>query len=429
MGEGGTRQMSTSDHIVVVGSSLAGLRSVEAIRGAGFPGPVSLVGTEKHYPPIDRPPLSKGFLKGGDGSALRVDEDLDLDLYLGHRAVSLDMTSRQVALDDGSVLGYQGLVVATGATERRLAGAEGKRNVHLLRSLEQAAALRSVLTPGARVAVIGAGVLGCEIAATCRDLHHPVTVIDVASEPMLRILGPAIAPLLADLHREHGARLLMCRKILGLRGHDVADAVLLDNDDVVEADVIVVAIGAFPETRWLETSGLELADGVVCDSMCFAVNGGRRIVAAGDVARWEHPLLGSSIRVEHWTNAVSQGKRAGQNLVAELCGLGEPEPYEVLPYFWTDQYGWKLQFIGVLGTEATFEEGQPGDRKFVVSYRTDGRLVGVLFANAPSRLAVWRKTITAELTTLSSGNLHPHREEENEDRDRPGSLPGPRPVR
>ena len=403
MGEGSTRRLSTSDHIVVVGSSLAGLRSVEAIRSAGFPGQVSLVGAEKHYPPFDRPPLSKGYLKSGDGVALRVDEDLDLDLYLGHKAVSLDRTSRQVALDDGSVLGYSGLVVATGATERRLPGADRKCNVHVLRSLEQAAALRSVLTPGARVAVIGAGVLGCEIAATCRDLNHPVTVIDAASGPMLRILGPTIAPLLADLHREHGARLLLCRTILGLRGRDLADGVLLDNDDVVEADVIVVAIGAFPETRWLEGSGLELADGVVCDSMCFAVNGERRIAAAGDVARWHHPLLGGSLRVEHWTNAVSMGQRAGRNLVAELCGAGEPEPYEALPYFWTDQYGWKLQFIGVLGAEATFEEGQPGDRKFVVSYRTDGRLVGVLFVNAPSRLAAWRKTITAELATAQPG--------------------------
>jgi 3-phenylpropionate/trans-cinnamate dioxygenase ferredoxin reductase subunit len=399
MGEGGLPRMSSMDHIVVVGSSLAGLRSVEAIRGAGFPGTVSLVGAEKHYPPIDRPPLSKGYLKGEDGIAIRVDDDLDIDLYLGHEAVSLDMTSRQVTLDDGSILGYQGLVIATGAAVRRLAGAEGKCNVHVLRSLEQAAALRSMLTPDARVAVIGAGVLGCEIAATCRDLNHPVTVIDVASEPMLRILGQAIAPLLADLHREHGVRLLMHRDVLGLLGHDVADAVLLDNNDVVEADVIVVAIGAFPQTRWLEGSGLELADGVVCDRMCFAVNGDRRIVAAGDVARWDHPLLGSSIRVEHWTNAVSQGQRAGRNLVAELCGMGEAEPYEVLPYFWTDQYSWKLQFIGVLGKEATFEEGQPGDHKFVVSYRTDGRLTGALFVNSPSRLAVWRKKITAELSS------------------------------
>lgn len=393
--------MPSTDRLVVVGSSLAGVRSAEAVRRAGFTGRLSLIGAEKHYPPLNRPPLSKQFLKDAEtpGEVLRVDPDLDIELLLGREATALDLDARAVTLDDGATVRYDGLVIATGASVRRLPGTEGRRNVHVLRKFEDASALRSALAPGIRVAVIGAGVLGCEIAATCRQLGLDVTMIDAFSQPMLRVVGPSIAPLLARLHRERGVRLLLDRQVLGLRGQEFADAVLLDGDEVVEAEVVVVAIGASPETRWLDGSGLELADGVVCDSECFAVNGNRRVVAAGDVARWHHRLLGATIRVEHWTNAVSQAQQAGRNLVAELTGSGQRAPYEVLPYFWSDQYDWKIQFVGMLGEEIAFEEGAPGDRQFVVSYRTNGQLVGALFANLPSRLAPLRKRITAELTS------------------------------
>lgn len=391
--------MSDRSNVLVVGSSLAGLRSAEAIRRGGFEGAVTLVGAEKHYPPVDRPPLSKKFLQGAsEADVLRVGDELGADLVLGHEATALDVAGRRVTLDDGATHDYDGLVIATGSTVRRLPGTEGRRNVYVLRTVDDAAALRSALVPGVRVAVIGAGVLGCEIAATCRRLGLAVTLIDTFSQPMLRILGPTVAPLLADLHREHGVELLLHRSVLGLRGLDDADGVLLDGEEVVDADVVVIAIGAAPETRWLEGSGLELADGVVCDSACFAVNGNRRVVAAGDVARWHHRLLGSSLRVEHWSNAVSQGQVAGRNLVAELTGVGEISDYDVLPYFWTDQYDWKVQFVGTLGEDAQFQEGAPGERQFIVSYRSGGRLVGALLANRPGRLAAWRKQIVAELT-------------------------------
>jgi NADPH-dependent 2,4-dienoyl-CoA reductase/sulfur reductase-like enzyme len=391
--------MATSTHIVVVGSSLAGVRSAEAARRAGFEGRISLVGSEKHFPPVDRPPLSKKFMHDATtGDVLRVAPDLGLDLLLGRDAVALDIHDRRVSLDDGSALGYDGLVIATGASARRLPGTEGRANVHVLRTVEDAAGLRAALRPGVRVAVIGAGVLGCEIAATCRRLELDVTLIDVFSEPMLRILGPSVASIVAGLHHGHGVRLRLGRQVLGLRGVTEADGVVLDHDEVIDADVVVVAIGAAPETRWLEGSGLELADGVVCDSACFAPAAGRTVVAAGDVARWHHPLLDRNIRVEHWTNAVSQGQAAGRNLVTALRGDGDPVPYDVLPYFWTDQYDWKLQFLGMLGEDAAFEEGEPGDRRFVVSYRTEGRLVGVLCANRPNRIPQWRPRIVAELS-------------------------------
>ena len=330
---------------------------------------------------------------------LRVAPDLDLHLVLGREAVALDPGRRLVTLDDGSVLEYDGAVLATGATARRLPAAAGRVNVHVLRTVEDAAALRDALEPGAQVAVIGAGVLGCEIAATCRQLDLDVTLIEAFSQPMLKILGPSVAPIVADLHGRHGVRLLLGRQVLGLRGTTEADGVLLDGDEVIDADVVVVAIGATPETRWLEGSGLELADGVVCDAECFAIGTGRSVVAAGDVARWHHPLLHRRIRVEHWTNAVSQGQAAGRNLVAALSGDTEPTPFDVLPYFWTDQYDTKLQFVGSLGEEAAFEEGEPSDPRFVISYRTDGRLVGVLCVNWPGRIPQWRRQIAAELAS------------------------------
>jgi NADPH-dependent 2,4-dienoyl-CoA reductase/sulfur reductase-like enzyme len=391
--------MTGSERIAIVGGSLAGLRAAEAIRRQGFGGTLTLVGAERHFPPIDRPPLSKAFLAaepGTDATALRVAPDLELVLHLGHRAVGLDPSRQAVHLDDDSTLDYDGLVIATGSTVRRLPGIGGQANVHVLRTVEDAALLRADLRPDARVAVIGAGVLGCEIAASCRHLGMDVALIDVFAHPMLRILGPKVAQLLADLHQHHGVQMLLGRHVLGLRGQPLVDAVLLDGDEVVDAEVVVVAIGAFPETGWLEGSGLELTDGVVCDQACFAI-GEDRIVAAGDVARWHHRLLGEHIRVEHWTNAVSQGQAAGRNLVAALCGPDEPVPYEVLPYFWSDQYDWKLQFIGVLGEEIAFEEGESGDSRFVVSYRTNGRLVGALCVNWPSKIAPWRRAVTEAL--------------------------------
>jgi 3-phenylpropionate/trans-cinnamate dioxygenase ferredoxin reductase component len=387
--------LSRSSSIVVVGASIAGTRCAEAIRRANFDGPITLVGAERHFPPVDRPPLSKGFLASADpGPVLKIDQDLDVELVLGSRAQKLALGHRSIGLDDGRTLSYDGLVIATGASPRSLGCTNGRDNVFLLRTVDDALALRTALRPGARVAVIGAGVLGCEIAATCRTMDLPVTVIDIASLPMLRLFGPLVAGLVADLHRQHGVRLLLGRGVQGLRGDRAADAVVLDDGEVVPADVVVVVIGAAPETQWLEGSGLHLADGVVCDAECFAVGGARRVVAAGDVARWTHPLFRQSMRVEHWTNAVSQAQVAGRNLVAELTG-SPTVTYDVLPYFWTDQYDWKLQFLGSLGAEANFEEGQPGDQRFVVSYHTDGRLVGVLCVNRPGQVPRWRAALQA----------------------------------
>lgn len=387
--------------IVVVGASLAGVRAAEAVRARGFTGSLTLVGAETHFPPVDRPPLSKGALSGSPGDPLarvRVAEELDLDLQLGRRAIELDVSGHKLSLDDETFLEYDGLVIATGAVPRRLPDSD-RPNVHVLRTAEDAVQLRQSLVPGVRVAVIGAGVLGCEIAATCRGLGLDVSLIDLFPAPMLRVVGPELAAVFTRLHTGRGVQMNLDRQVLGLRGAPNVDAVLLDGDEVVQADVVVVSIGVVPNTEWLIGSGLDLVDGVVCDELCFALGAAdRSVVAAGDVARWHHPLIGRDIRVEHWTNAVSQGQAAAANLVTTVTGRDEPQPYSALPYAWSDQYDWKIQTIGVVGPETAVEEGSLDDRQFVVSYRDEGRLVGALCANWPNRIARWRKQITEAIS-------------------------------
>jgi NADPH-dependent 2,4-dienoyl-CoA reductase/sulfur reductase-like enzyme len=393
--------MSSEQTVVVVGASLAGVRAAEAARRAGFSGRITLVGAETHFPPVDRPPLSKAVLADRDGTSpatLRVDESLAAELLLGRRATRLDVAGRVVHLADGSALRYDGLVVATGATPRMLPETADRTNVHVLRTVDDAHRLRAAVGAGTRVAVIGAGVLGCEIAATSRKLGAEVTLIDLFEQPMLRVLGPELAPVAARLHADHGVSLRLGRRVLGLRGTPVVDGVVLDGDEIVEADVVVVSVGVVPETEWLADSGLTLVDGVVCDESCFALNSGRSVVAAGDVARWAHPVLGRDIRVEHWTNAVSQGQAAGRNLAAAMAGRTDVEPYQALPYYWTDQYDWKIQFLGDLGEDIKVEEGELGGERFVVSFSSGGRVTGVLCVNWPNRIGRWRPKILAAAT-------------------------------
>ena len=391
--------------IAVVGASLAGTRAAETLRRQGFAGRITMIGAEEHFPPVDRPPLSKTALGAEAGRPLdrvRVQEALEVEMLLGRTAVQLDLAGRRVHLDDDTGVSYDGAVLATGAEARVLPGSEDLVNVHVLRSAADAERLRTGLAGRARVAVVGAGVLGCEIAATCRGLGLEIDLIDLAPLPMLRVIGPDMAQAVGDLHRARGVRFHLGRRVLGLAGSPVVTGVRLeaesgDGEELVPADVVVVAIGAGPSTGWLTGSGLEIADGVVCDATCLAVGSAGTVAAAGDVARWFHPLLARTVRVEHWTNAVTQGQAAAQNLLASVTGHGEPGPYTALPYFWSDQYDWKLQVVGMVGDATKLEEGGPDEGRFVVSYRSEGRLVGALCVNMPSRLGRWRRRIEEEI--------------------------------
>lgn len=391
----------SNDRIVVVGASLAGVRAAESLRRRGFTGTVTLVGEELHFPPVDRPPLSKAALAAAVDHVpgrLRVDESLDVELLLGRRAVQLDLAGRSVRLADGTGLSYDGLVVATGAHARTLRGTEGYSNVHVIRTVDDALRLRTALARAAKVAVIGAGVLGCETAATCRGLGLDVALIDSVDTPMVRVLGCTYGQLMATRHRGQGVRLYLGRRVLGVHGRPLADGVVLDGDEVVDADLVVVSVGALPATGWLEGSGLQLDDGVICDECCFAAGTDRTVVAAGDVARWHHPLLRRAVRMEHWTNAAAQGQAAAQNLLAALTRSDAPTPYAALPYYWSDQYDWKLQVVGSVGPDTVPEEGAVEDGRFVVSYHSGGQLVGALCVNRPSQVPRWRSRILAALS-------------------------------
>ena len=391
--------------LVVVGASLAGVRAAEAVREAGFTGRLTLVGAGPHFPPYDRPPLSK-HLSPADPARLtriRVRDDLGAELVLGTPAAGLDLAGRRVILADGSSRGYAGLVIATGAAPRPLPDASG--NVLVLRTVRDSARLAEALHPAAggrpaRVAVIGAGVLGCEVAAACRALGAGVTMIDVQPEPMVRVVGTEVGAILRDLHAGNGVRLLLGHGVRSVRGSGAATVVQLDDGQQVVADVVVACIGVAPNTAWLAGSGLTVSDGVVCDQWCFADGSDRTVVAAGDVARWYHPLLGRLVRVEHWTNAATQGGTAARNLLAVLSGDGEPVRYDALPYSWSDQYGWKLQMLGVPAGTVAIAEGSVASGKFVAAYQEDGQLTGALCVNLPSRLRHWRREVTAAATPV-----------------------------
>jgi 3-phenylpropionate/trans-cinnamate dioxygenase ferredoxin reductase subunit len=388
--------------IVVVGASLAGLRAAEALREAGFDGAITVVGDEPHLP-YDRPPLSKQVLAGDwdldrvalTGAGVGGGPDLRLDWRLGERAVALDVAARSVSLASGERLGFDGLVVATGATPRTLPGTAGLAGVHLLRTVDDCLALRADLdrTPR-RVVVVGAGFIGAEVAATCRGRGLEVTLLEALPVPLGRVFGPELGTVFADLHRDHGVDVRLGAGVAGIDGQGRVERVRLRDGGALDADVVVVGIGVVPNTDWLEGSGLTVADGVQCDQTCLAAPG---VVAAGDVARWPNPRFGQVMRVEHWENAVTQGQHAGRRLVA---GDEAAPPYAPVPWFWSDQYDRKIQLAGVCapGDQVEVVEGSLAERRFVAFFGRAGRLVGVLGFNRPRPVMQYRNLIAEGAT-------------------------------
>ena len=392
--------MAGLERIVVVGASLAGLRTVEGLRRCGYGGALVLVGAEKH-PPYDRPPLSKEILQGRwevDRLALRRQplEDLGLDLRLGRRATALDLRAKSVALDDGSRESFDALVIATGASARRLAQQPELAGLHLLRTLDDALALRAELERGPRVLVVGAGFIGAEVAASCRSRGLAVTVIEPLPVPLARGLGTKMGELCAALHRDHGVDLRCGVGVAAIEGDGRVERVRLTNGDVLSADVVVVGVGAAPETAWLEGSGLTLRDGVVCDEHCAAL-GAPGVFAAGDVARWTNPLFAEEMRVEHWSNAVEQGTYVAERLAGTEAGAA---PFAPVPFFWSDQYDVKIQFAGRMRADDELHvvAGSVAERKLTALYAREGRLTGVLCLSRPRDLAKYRRMIGARAT-------------------------------
>ncbi|MHB1533036.1 MAG: NAD(P)/FAD-dependent oxidoreductase [Acidimicrobiales bacterium] len=387
----------TSANVVIVGASLAGLHAAAALRRAGDESAITVVGAEVHLP-YDRPPLSKQLLTGrveAEQIRLPIEADLGIEWRLGVAATRLDAERRRVGL--GGVrdeLPFDRLVLATGARPRWLPGLAPGEGVHVLRSLDDALTLRAALQRNPRVAVIGAGFIGLEVAASCRARGLAVTVIEALPIPLERAIGAAWGARVAKLHRDHGTQLRLGALVAGLVGAGTVEGVRLADGEVVPADVVVVGVGVAPETSWLEGSGVELDDGVICDDRLRVRVGGRvrpDIVAAGDVARWYHRGYRERVRVEHWTNAVEQGEAAATTL---LHGEEAP-PFAPVPYFWSDQYATKLQFVGrtLPGDETQVVDGSPEDARWAAAYGRAGRLVAGLGFARPAKVMAMRRLI------------------------------------
>lgn len=376
--------MTPPRRIVVVGAAAAGLTAAESLRADGFDGELTVVGAEPHLA-YDRPPLSKQLLAGA-WAADRLEllprdryDDLRIGCRLGVAATALDVAGRTVRVG-GDDLVFDRLLIASGVRPRTWPGTGGLRGVHVLRTLDDAVAFKAAALDAGRVVVVGAGFLGAEAAATLRGLGIAVTLVDPAPAPMLRQVGPVVADLLAALHAEHGVDLRLGTTVRGIDADDGRVAgVRLDDGTRVGTTCVLVAIGAAPATEWLAGSGLDLADGVGCDAWCRAAPG---VFAAGDVARWFHRGRGVSLRVEHRTNATEQAMAAARAM------LDPGEPYEPVPYVWSDQYDTKLQAYGeTTGTDHfAVVGGSVEERRFVALYGRGGRVVGALGWRSPREL-------------------------------------------
>jgi NADPH-dependent 2,4-dienoyl-CoA reductase/sulfur reductase-like enzyme len=388
--------------VLIVGAQAAGLAVAETLRRKGFAGSIRMVGDEPHLP-YDRPPLSKQVLVGEwhqDRAALRaadVLDALDVRMDIGLAATALNVRDHAVSFDDGTVGEYGSLVIATGLRPRQLPAWEGLPGVHTLYTLSDCLRLREQLADSRDVVVVGAGVLGCEMAATARKLGATVTIVDPLPSPMRRVIGDRLGTRVRALHESHEVRFCLEATVRNIVTDGNGRVTGVDiGDEIVPADAVVVSIGSVPATGWLESSGLELADGVVCDKYCRAAED---VYAAGDVARWYHAHHGAHVRFENRTNASEQGMLVAANI------LGEQLEYTPIAYFWTDQYDVKIQVHGFVPEGATVETitEEPERNRFVARAVSDGRVTGVVGWNHPRGVRIARQEIVDSRETADAG--------------------------
>jgi len=382
-------------NFVVVGASLAGLRAVEAARKAGFTGTITLIGAESHLP-YDRPPLSKVFLEPGadepelpffrEEATLR--DDLGVELLLGEPASGLDTERKVVKLGDREIP-YDALVIATGSSPRQLPGAEGLAGVYALRTLDDALGVRAALDRGARTVVIGAGFIGSEVASGANKRGVEVTIVEALPTPLVRATGEAMGQAIASLHERNGTILRCGVGVRRLEGEGKVERVVLDDGSIIDADLVVVGIGIVPNTAWLEGSGVACDNGVVCDETLWT--GVPGVYAAGDVANWSNPTLGERQRMENWTAAAEQGAAAARNALDPA----NAKPYGTVPYFWSDWYDVRIQFVGSpQADEVVLVDGDPADAgRWVALYRRGDRLIGALTVNGQTEIMKYRVQI------------------------------------
>ncbi len=391
--------------LAVVGASLAGLSTARAARAQGFDGELIIIGDEDERP-YDRPPLSKEFLAGKiQAEDLRLegpdDAGLEAEWLLGTRAMQLDPSTKSLWLTGGQQVRADHVVLATGASARwlMLAGSE-LPGVHVLRTLEDATALREELRPGARLVVVGAGFIGAEVASTALGLGLDVTVLEVGSTPLAGPLGETMGAVIGGLHAARGVDLQCGVTIDYLDGTDRVTGVVLSDTTVIPADVVVVGVGAEPNVQWLAGSGLDVANGISCDEV--GRTGVPNVSAVGDCAAWFDQAHGMHRRVEHWTGALERPAVA----IAHLLGTGAVTRPVQPPYFWSDQYGVRLQFAGASSgaDRVVVEEGSTEEESFLAVFWHEDHPIGVLGVNRVRAFTRWRRTIAREAQALASSS-------------------------
>lgn len=378
---------------MIVGGGLAAARTAEQLRRSEYSGPITIVSDEVHLP-YDRPPLSKEVLrKEVDDTALKPREwydENDITLRLGSAARSLDTAAQTVTLDDGTTLGYAELVIATGLVPRRIPAIPDLEGVRVLRTFDESMALRKHASAAQRAVVIGAGFIGCEVAASLRSLGVDVVLVEPQPTPLAAVLGEQIGELVARLHRAEGVDVRLGVGVTEVRGDSRVEAVVLSDGTELPADIVVVGIGSRPATEWLEGSGVEVDStdrGVICDEA--GRTSAPNVWALGDVASWRD-ATGHQGRVEHWSNVADQARA----VVPAMLGQDVP-PVVVVPYFWSDQYDVKIQCLGEPEADDIVHVVEDDGRKFLAYYERDGALVGVVGGGMPGKVMKARAKIAA----------------------------------
>ena len=375
--------MTANEAFVIAGAGLAGAKAAETLRAEGYAGPVVLIGNEKERP-YERPPLSKNYLMGkAERESIYVHPqdwypEHDVELRLGSAVTSVDPTRHEIALADGTRVGYAKLLLATGSSPRRIqVPGAGLRGVHYLRTAGDSDSIKQAFGEAERVAVIGAGWIGLEAAAAARAAGAEVTVVEMAELPLLRVLGREVAEVYAGLHRDNGVDLRMGVQVDDITGAgDRVSGVRLADGGHIPADAVIVGVGITPNTQLAEEAGLEISDGIATDASLRTSD--PDIYAAGDVACAYHPLLKSSIRVEHWANALNQPQTAAKAM------LGQDATYDLLPYFYTDQYDLGMEYSGYVapgGYDEVVFRGDKQRREFIAFWLRDGRVLAGMNVN------------------------------------------------
>lgn len=382
--------MTTSGGIVIVGGGLAAARTAEQLRRSEYSGAITIISDEDHLP-YDRPPLSKEVLRAEtDDVTLKPAEfyaDNNITLRLGSAAQSVDTAVKSVSLADGSEVAYDQLIIATGLVPKRIRSFPDLPGIRVLRSYDESLALRADAGSARRAVVVGAGFIGCEVAASLRKLGVEVALVEPQPTPLASVLGETIGALVTRLHQAEGVDVRCGVGVTEVRGTDKVEQVVLGDGTELDADLVVVGIGSHPAIEWLDGSGVAVDNGVVCDEV------GRTSVAdvwaIGDVASWR-TAVGDQVRVEHWSNVADQARA----LVPALLGQ-EASAVSSVPYFWSDQYDVKIQCLGEPEAEDTVHVVEDDGRKFLAYYERDGVVVGVVGGGMPGKVMKVRSKIAA----------------------------------